>query len=116
VHGPKAVIALQAIARCSKWVPMMRLADGTPKLAGWGFLSREGTDLFEPADYFAYALLQAYRDQNSLKAKLCNLILDASGGDAYGAILGRGRIREIVGDSLLLAALLDAQERLANVE
>ena len=51
-----------------------------------------------------------------MKAKLCNPILDASGGDAYGAILGRGRIREIVGDSLLLAALLDAQERLANVE
>lgn len=118
VHGPKALIALQAIADRSKFVSALQTPDGTSRLASSSFVVPSESDAcaFEMADYFAYALLQAYRDENSLKAKLCKPILDASGGEAYGAILQRPRIRQIVEDGVLMAALLDAQKRLGEME
>ena len=76
-------------------LPHWRLKDGRSKLAKWGWVAKGYTLLTEPADYFAYALLQIFRDSSSTKAKWCSPILPKD-GNAYGYAVTRSMARRMV--------------------
>jgi hypothetical protein len=63
------------------------------KIAKWSFVPK-GSLFLEQADYFAYALLQLYRDKESKKTAWCRSIMGDMNG--VGAILTRKQIRFIV--------------------
>jgi hypothetical protein len=88
-------IAMSVIASF-RYYPDILLPDGTPKLASWRSVPKESTPLTQPADYLAHALLQSWRDQTSVKAKWCKPILDAHGGEGFGAIMRRKTIRQVI--------------------
>jgi hypothetical protein len=87
----------------------MLLPDGTPKLANWRSVPKGSTPLTEPADYFAHALLQAWRDKNSVKSQWCKPILNAHGGEGFGAIMRRPTIRQIIQQGQMLKLFEDAK-------
>ncbi len=70
--------------------------DKLPRIAKWSFVPKDSTVLTEPADYFAYGLLQLYRDQNSVRSKWCEPILKSGNGEGIGAIMSRSDIRKVV--------------------
>ncbi len=80
--------------------------DGSPKLASWRFASKESTIFFQPADFFAYALTQIYRDTKSEKSKLCMAICpEGEKSKAVGAVMTRNQVRNIIKLTRNLAAL-----------
>ncbi len=95
-HWWMTEIAMRVISDLSTELQDMLLPDGTPKLANWRSVPKGATPLTEPADCFAYALLQKYRDKASLKARWTNPILEAHNQEGLGAILNRSEIRQIV--------------------
>jgi hypothetical protein len=94
----------------------MRLPDGRPKLANWRSVPKGATPLTEIGDYFAYALFQVWKDPKSLKSSLCKPILDAYGGEGFGAILTRSKVREIVGMGVMLYAIDEARRLVKKME
>jgi hypothetical protein len=59
--------------------PVTRNSWGRFKIAKWSFVPK-GFSFLEQADYFAYALLQLYRDKESKKTAWCRSIM----GDMNG--------------------------------
>jgi len=89
-------IAMQVLADARE-APDMLLPDGkTSKLASWKSVPKGSTPLTEPADYFAYSLLQLWRDKNSLRAQWCKPISEAFDYEGLGAIMDREMIRPIM--------------------
>jgi hypothetical protein len=107
-------IAMSVIAsdRTSK---DMLLPDGTPKLASWKSVPKDSTPLTQPADYFAHALLQVWRDKHSIKAQWCKPILDANGGEGLGAIMRRPLIRHIIQQGQMFALFENAKRMLGEI-
>jgi hypothetical protein len=90
-----ATLVLGAIAGSRD--PALMTNDRRPKLANWRFVPKDGTILTHPADYFAYALGQAYRDRNSECTRLCSPIFkDGAESTAIGELLSRQRVRATV--------------------
>jgi hypothetical protein len=92
-------IAEQEFDRLSKTKEHSELLmeDGeTSKLANWRFVNKEETVMCEPADYFAYAMLQQARNKNSVKAQWTRSILTAYGNEDAGAALLRSTARGIL--------------------
>ena len=77
------------------------LPDGTSKLAGWGWVEKNETPRIEASDYFAFSLLQQFRDAASLKARLCSPVLP-SDGEAYGVPIDQDLARQIIIGSQVL--------------
>ena len=77
-------------------VPEMRFPDGRSKLANWRWVPKNSTPFTEPADYLAFALLQAYKDPTSKKSVWCRQILETDGGQGFGLQLTREQARSIV--------------------
>jgi hypothetical protein len=71
------------------------LADGRSKLASWRSISKEATNLTEPADYLAFALRHLWTDEESRKTRWCRPMLDACEGKAVGKIMRRKEIRQV---------------------
>ncbi len=112
-YEPYANLALSAlISLMNESIPWGRGRDGLPKLSKWSFVPKDSTILTQPADYFAYALLQAYRDKNSKKTKWCQSILESGGGEGIGAILKRQTIRRIIVGGQLITIYQIIQQRL----
>jgi hypothetical protein len=87
-------IMLSNLVKCD---PQFLTADGSPKLANWKFVPKDSTLLTQPADYFAYAVTQIYRDEHSEKTKLCMPICpDGPKSTAIGAVMTRHQVRGIV--------------------
>jgi hypothetical protein len=107
-------IAMTVISQMTHY-PDILLPNGTPKLANWRSVPKGSTPLLEPADYFAYALLQVWRDQTSVRSQWCNPILKTSGGEGYGAILDRHDIRNIIRDGKLLFLFNEAAKMLGSI-
>jgi hypothetical protein len=77
--------------------PELMTDDRRPKLANWRFVPKGSTVLTQPADYFAYALTQIYRDKKSEKSKLCSPIMrDGEKSKAIGWIFPREQVRRIM--------------------
>jgi hypothetical protein len=74
----------------------MLTADGLPKLAKWSFVPKDSTILTDPADYFSYGLLQAWRDKNSKRTRWCQPILNSGKGEGVGRIMRREEIRKVI--------------------
>lgn len=103
-----ADIAMQVIAN-ERSLPEMLTPDGkTPKLAAWKVVPKGSTVLTEPSDYFAYALLQNWRDKTSLKAEWCRPILEAHNYEGLGAIMKRDKIRETIQHGQMLNLFANA--------
>jgi hypothetical protein len=51
-------------------------ATGEPKLSGIEFIPKDSSVLTEPADYLAFAMLQKYRNESSIKARWSRPILN----------------------------------------
>jgi hypothetical protein len=94
-YGYLAYFAMTAVSKVTCF-PEILMADGRSKLANWRFAEKEAEPLTEVADSFAYALFQAWKDRASLRAQWCQPILDAGGGEAYGAILD-GSTMQVIG-------------------
>jgi hypothetical protein len=114
VHQGYNCIAMHALQNVS--TDEMRLPDGRPKLANWRSVPKGATPLTEIGDYFAYALFQVWKDPKSLKSSLCKPILDAYGGEGFGAILTRSKVREIVGMGVMLYAIDEARRLVKKME
>lgn len=85
--------------------PELMTNDGKSKLANWRFVPKNSTSLTEPADYFAYALTQLYRDKKSEKSRLCSPIMrDGERSKALGWIFSRDEVRGFIQLSQTLAA------------
>jgi hypothetical protein len=76
--------------------------DGRAKLAKWSFVPKGSTLMSDPADYFAYALREAWTDPTSKRTEWCKPILSSNNGEAYGTILYRQKIRKIIRDTQML--------------
>lgn len=68
---------------------------GAPKIAEVEFVQKQTTTRTQPGDYLAYALLQNYRDRNSVKAKMCLPI--TGDGMIIGCRATRAQIRFAAG-------------------
>jgi hypothetical protein len=101
-------ISMQVIADFSIH-PQLVLPDGRSRLASWRSVPKGTTLLTEPADYFAFSLLQLWRDQNSRKTKWCRPMLDACQGKAVGKIMRRNEIRAVTILGLVERVLNDVQ-------
>ena len=75
--------------------PLLRTKDGMPKIARWSYVPNEASVLFDQADYLCYALLQKYRDPNSMKARLCAPMLE-NGAEQIGKLMGREETRQAI--------------------
>jgi hypothetical protein len=84
-----AKLIVRDVATC----PAARNSRGGFKIAKWTFLPK-GSLFLEQADYFAYALLQLYRDKESKKTAWCRSIMGDMNG--IGTILTRRQIRFVV--------------------
>jgi len=94
---------LSRLAQCD---PQFLTTDGVSKLANWRFVPKDETMLTQPADFFAYAVTQIYRDEASEKAKLCMPIcLDWPNSTAIGKVITRQQARSVIQLTLNLAAL-----------
>jgi hypothetical protein len=98
-YEPFVNIMLENLSKCD---PQYLTAGGIPKLANWKFVPKNSTVLTQPADYLAYAVTQAYRDENSQKAKLCAPIFPEK---AIGQVMTRSEVRHIIQLTLNLATL-----------
>jgi hypothetical protein len=93
-YEPHVNIMLSSLAKCD---PQFLTTEGLPKLANWKFVPKDRTLLTQPADYFAYAVTQIYRDKNSEKTKLCMPICpDGENSEAIGAVMKRNQVRGVV--------------------
>lgn len=90
-YGWMNEIAMQVMADIPH--PELILPDGRHKLASWRSVPKGSTVLIEPADYFAFALRQLWRDDKSQKTSWCRSMLDACDGKAVGYIMRRREIR-----------------------
>ncbi len=90
--------------------PELLLPDGTSKLANWRSVPKGSTSLTEPADYFAYALLQNWRNKKSKKSLWCQPILTSFDYQGIGAILTRERIRDAIEQGMILR-LVDIMDK-----
>jgi len=74
------------------------MSDGvTPKLASWKFVPKSSTILTQPADFFAYTATQLYRDQKSVKSRLCMPICpNGNKSVAIGKVMERKVIRRTI--------------------
>jgi hypothetical protein len=71
-------------------------SDGISKLANWRFVPKDSTIFTQPADYFAYAVTQIYRDKKSEKSRLCMPICpDGDKSTAIGSVMSRKQVRDI---------------------
>jgi len=88
--------------------PELASPDGRPKLVFCSPVDRHATQLTQPADYFAYALLQDKNDSTSAKARLTSPILKAhpKARRAEG-LLNRETARLIVSRTFQEVALLE---------
>lgn len=107
-------IAMRVISEARE-APDMLLPDGTPKLANWRSVPKGSTPLTEPADYFCYALLQAWHDKNSLRAQWCKPILEAHNYSGLGAIMRRKKMREVVQGSQMLYMFQEAKRMMEKM-
>lgn len=57
------------------------------------FCAKKQHDATQPADYFAYALTQLYRDKHSERTKICMPILGDENSAAIGAVWKREQVR-----------------------
>lgn len=80
-------------ALCSLPHDFLWTQDRRPKLAKWGFVSKE-TIRMHQADYLVYGLLQLYRDKNSCKTHWCRPIFGNYTG--IGAIMTRAQVRQSI--------------------
>jgi hypothetical protein len=95
-YQPFAEAVLRSIATNPR-DPGMITSDGQSKLANWRFVPKDSTTLTQPADYFVYALTQAYRDKKSERTRLCSPIFkDGPESTAIGEVLKRHQVRTIV--------------------
>jgi hypothetical protein len=109
VYWPLADIAIATIAQ-ARYYPEILMSDGRHKLANWRSAPQQPEDgLTEIADSFCYALLQAYRNKTSLRARWCQPILDAHDG-GYGQIFKKSEIRPLIEKTLMVRLLADAQK------
>lgn len=95
--------------------PDILLPDGTPKLAKWRSVPKGSTSLTEPADYFAYALRKVWTDSKSVKAKWCQPMLGSNGGNAFGYILTKDKVRQMICDGNVVFMIQEAQRRLRDM-
>lgn len=91
--------AMQVISETDH--PELLMKDGRSKLASWRFVPPGSTILTESADYFAYALFQAWKDPESKRSLWCKPILSAHGNKGVGCIWKREQIREVMFDKPL---------------
>jgi hypothetical protein len=75
-----ALFAMQIMGYFGKSDPHLINSDGSAKLTKYGFEMKEGTILFDAADYLCYASLQKHRDDNSVRALWTNPILKTLSG------------------------------------
>lgn len=100
-HTEHMLSALSQIRHHSKGLFLTQ--DGSPRIAKWSFVPKDSTVLTEPADYFAYALLQHYRNRDSVRSKWCEPILKSGNGEGIGAIMTRQQIRTVVQGTPIMA-------------
>jgi hypothetical protein len=83
---------------CAVKDPHFFMSDGiTPKLANWKFVPKSSTMLTQPADFFAYTATQLYRDENSVKSRLCMPICPKGNkSTAIGAVMKRRTVRRTI--------------------
>jgi hypothetical protein len=87
--------------------------DGRPKLAKWRFVPKGSTIRLDPADYFAFALREAYTNPNSKKRKWCAPVLRSGKGEGVGVIMKREMIRRIVINTQMMTIYQIMAQRLA---
>jgi hypothetical protein len=107
-------IALRVISSFNDY-PDILLPDGTSKLANWASVPKGSTPLTEPADYFAFALLQLWRDKESVKTQWCRPILDTNNGVGWGAIMNRETVRRSIKQGQLLHLFGEARRMLEGI-
>lgn len=108
-YWPLADLAVATIAQ-ARYYPEILMSDGRHKLANWRAAPQQPEEgLTEIADSFCYALLQAYRDRTSLRAKWCQPILDAHDG-GYGQIFRKKEIRPLIEGTLMVQLFKDAMK------
>jgi hypothetical protein len=110
-YAPYADLALRYFCILDK--PWKRTKDGRPKLAKWGFVRKGSTIMSDPADYFAYALREAYMDKTSKRTEWCKPILGSNNGEGYGTVLSRQKIRKMISATQTLNAFSLLHEKLA---
>ena len=72
-------------------------SNGKPKLAKWSSVPKGSTCLTEPADYFAYAMAQYYKDKTSVRSKWTQpIIKSVDTVQAIGAVMEREQAREAI--------------------
>jgi hypothetical protein len=116
-YQPFTECALAAIVSLRNEVPEWFLTvDGLPKLAKWSFVPKDSTIFTQPADYFVYALRQAYQDKKSKKTEWCSPILNSGKGTGIGAIMKRSEIRESMVRLPFMAMYAQALRGLGKIE
>ncbi len=81
-------------------MPEFALPNGRPKLIGCRSVDKDSTQLTQPADLLAFALLQREKAPDGLKANVTGSILIANPPEAMvGALLGRDMARQIIRDT-----------------
>ncbi len=90
-------IALELLKRASEFY---RAKNGKPKLVKWGYIARDATILTQPADFYAYALAQHYKNPRSSRAQWCLPILSGRNLNPIGKILTKDEIREEISETL----------------
>lgn len=82
----------------------MQTSDGKPRLAKWSSIPKGSSCLTEPADYFAYAMGQYYKDKTSIRSNWTQpIIKSVDTVQAIGAIMEKEHAREAI--ARLLAKL-----------
>lgn len=110
-YGWLADVALQVIFDY-KGDKSLLLADGTPKLANWRFVSKDQTVLTEAADYLAYAYLQVSRDSKSIRSQWCAPILDAQGPHTQLCLLLPTQVREMINQWKVVHLIEEAKRKI----
>jgi len=93
-HQRLAGIALSTVPAC--FSELNKNSDGTTKLAKWSFVPKGSTIMCDPADYFAFALREAWTNPNSKKHQWCKSILSTNDGEGVGTIMSRQQIRSLI--------------------
>ena len=105
---PVHMFNMAAALRVLQKLPQLRFKDGRMRLSAWASVPKGQTVLTEIADYFAYALYQAWKDQHSLRASLCKPILDLSGDGGWVAIPTRQEIRAMIDAGQMVLGIQEA--------
>lgn len=115
-YEPNADLVLSALVNLmDERIPGGRGTDGRPKLAKWSFVPKDSTILTQPADYFAYALQQVWRDKKSQKTEWCKPILNSGGGEGVGGIMNRAEIRKTIKRAQIMTIYQAIQQRLRGL-